>query len=86
MDDDNIFQFGAIAGGKDDEPKFPSNDYVIIDIEDHEWYATGFLLFTPHHLAIMKTTSFGGIPSLVLPIGRVKAAELAEDGQEDLPF
>lgn len=83
MDDDNeptnIFKFGAIKGDKPDDEtdKIPENDYVVVDIDDIEYDVTGFLIFTPHHLAIMTNLGEGVIPGLVLPISRVKTAVLA---------
>lgn len=82
MDEDeptNIFKFGAVTGGKSEEPddKIPHNDYVVVDENNNEFEINGFLIFTPHHLAIMKDEGVGAIPALVLPIGRVKFAGLA---------
>lgn len=81
-DDNNVFKFGAVKGGKDtteEKTEIPVNDYVILDIDDHEFYATGFLIFTPHHLAIMRDNGAGAIPVMVMPIGRVKAAEIFDE-------
>jgi len=94
MDDEqeptNIFKLGAINGGKADEDTIPQNDYVVVDIDDIEYDINGFLIFTPHHLAIMTDQGKGAIPALVLPIGRVKTAVLAslldEDESGELPF
>lgn len=73
----NVFKFGAIDGNKKDEDSIPQNDYIVIDIDDLEYDVNGFLIFTPHHLAIMTDEGKGAIPALVLPIGRVKSAVLA---------
>jgi hypothetical protein len=93
MDDDdeqptNIFKFGAVDGGKKEESKIPQNDYVVVDIDGTEYDVNGFLVFTPHHLAIMTDEGDGVIPGLVLPIARVKTAVLASiiDGEDQLPF
>lgn len=93
MDDDdepkNIFKFGAIDGGKDEPDTIPQNDYVVVDTDDIEYNVNGFLVFTPHHLAIMTDLGAGVIPGLVLPIGRVKTAvleELIPDDESELPF
>ncbi len=96
MNDDqeptNVFKFGAINGGKEEEKSsFPHSDYVIVDLDDHEFDINGFLIFTPHHLAIMRNTEDGGAtPVLVMPLSRVKIAALASvidgDGEEELPF
>lgn len=82
MDDDenpNVFKFGTVNGGKGEEPddKIPHNDYVVIDSDDNEFEINGFLIFTPHHLAIMRDEGTGAVPALVIPIGRVKVAGLA---------
>ena len=90
MDDDqeptNVFKFGAVKGGKDEgEDKIPQNDYYVCDIDDHEFDVNGFLIFTPHHLAIMRDEGEGAVPALVLPINRVKVAVLSSivDDPED---
>lgn len=75
---DNVYQFGKIKGGKDDNA-VPENDYVVVDMDDDEYFAKGFLIFTPHHLAIMQDKGQGPVPTLCLPIGRVKFAELYEE-------
>ena len=86
----NVFKFGAIESSKPKEDDaIPQNDYVVVDIEDVEYEVSGFLIFTPHHLAIMTDVGGGPIPGLVLPIGRVKTAVLLsviEDSEESLPF
>lgn len=74
---DNVFPF---KGGKDqDGTEIPVHDYVIIDVEDEEWDATGFMIFTSHHVAVMRDSTQGAVPVLVLPINRVKAATIADD-------
>lgn len=83
MEDDNVFKFGAVKGGKEDDDSIPTNDYVVVDVDDNEWTAHGFLIFTPHHLAIMRDEGKGAIPVLVMPILRVKAAGL--DDRDDQP-
>lgn len=85
----NIFKFGTVDGGKKEEDIIPENDYIVVDIDDIEYDIKGFLIFTPHHLAIMTDEGKGAIPALVLPIGRVKSAVLASllvDDEGDLPF
>jgi len=79
-EESNIFKFGAIDGDKPDDSEFPQNEYVILDIDDEEWVSTGFLVFTSHHVAIMQSIKGkdGAIPTLVLPINRVKAAGLSD--------
>jgi hypothetical protein len=91
MDDNenNVFRLGSIDGGKAvDKEQIPENDYVIVDIDDQEFYASGFMIFTPHHVAIMQDQGDdkGAIPVLVLPLLRVKSAELAEDDSMELPL
>lgn len=93
MDDEqeptNIFKFGAIDGDKKAADAIPQNDYVVVDVDDNEFDVNGFLIFTPHHLAIMTDQGAGPIPALVMPIGRVKTAVLAsiiDDSEEELPF
>lgn len=87
-DDDNIVNFNQVQGGKAaDADGIPENDYVIVDVEGNEFYATGFMIFTPHHLAIMADTGKGAIPVLVMPLARVKFAEIYdEDSQAELPL
>lgn len=85
-DDKNVFTLGSVVkGGKTEnaEPDFPINDYVVVDIDDDYWYATGFLVFTPHHITIMKPDPLGAVPDLVIPISRVKAAQIVPDDDEE---
>lgn len=82
----NVFKFGTVDGGKKEEDSIPQNDYVIVDVDDTEYDINGFLIFTPHHLAIMTDLGEGAIPALVLPIGRVKSAALASLFEEDAAF
>jgi len=89
-ENDNVFRFGAISGGKaeEDEPRIPTNDYIITDMDNNELFGRGFLIFTPHHIAIMRDFGAGAVPVLVLPLGRIKAAELNEEEPEEsvIPF
>lgn len=84
MDDGNVFEFGAVQGGKepseDGADQLPQNDYTIITEDDLEFDATGFLIFTTHHLAIMQDAGNGkgAIPVLVFPFHRIKFAGLSE--------
>lgn len=84
-DNDNVFRLGSVKGGKDTtaEETIPVNDYVIMDLDGTEFFGTGFMIFTSHHIAIMKDNGNGAIPVLVVPIARVKAAELYEDIDTD---
>lgn len=86
MDDEqetnNIFRI--VQGGATEEPSsddLPVNHYVITDIENDEFFGTGFLVFTSQHVAVMKETPKGAIPALVVPLNRVKSAELIEDDE-----
>lgn len=94
MDDNdepkNIFKFGTITGGKEVEEQEdtklpPQHDYMVVDLDDNAFEVNGFLIFTTHHLAIMKNDGDGVIPALVLPFERVKAAGLTSvfDTNED---
>lgn len=86
-DDNNILQFGAIKGGKTaEEEGIPENNYVVTDLDGEEFYASGFLIFTPHHCAIMQDFGKGAVPVLVLPLLRVAAAEMVpdEEGEPEL--
>ena len=84
----NVFKFGQIKGDKEPEDKIPHNDYVVVTTDDHEFDVNGFLIFTPHHLAIMTDNGGGAIPALVMPIGNVRVAGLASlfDTEDDPPF
>jgi hypothetical protein len=91
---DNVFQLGQVVqGGKVDIPEateepsevFPVNDYIVTTMTGQEFYATGFLVFTSHHVAIMKPTKETAIPALVIPIQNVLAAELYEDDDAEEP-
>jgi len=77
---ENVFKFGAITGGKDNEAEdtIPQNDYFVVDVDDIEYDINGFLIFTPHHLAIMRDEGKGAVPALVLTIARVKTAVLSK--------
>lgn len=86
-DNDNVFQFGVIQGDKEDikinlvaeEPSIPVNDYVITDLDGNEFYESGFMVFTPYHCAIMRDHGQGAVPRLIVPLTRVKAAEILDD-------
>ena len=84
--EDNVFKFPVVQVGPEEtdvNTKFPVNDYMIVTVDNDEYYATGFLIFTPHHIAIMKQTPAGAIPALLLPLSSVKSAELYEDSEFD---
>lgn len=90
MDNDNIITFGQVKGGKTEAEaeKLPTALYTIVDIDDQEWDATGFCIFTTSHIAIMKETPQGATPVLVVPLHRVKAVFIDDDevGETELPF
>lgn len=80
--DDNVFEFGATNNDKTptEEDRLPAHNYTIITEDDLEFDATGFLIFTTHHLAIMQDAGNGkgAIPVLVFPFHRIKFAGLTE--------
>lgn len=70
-----------------EEKHIPEHTYAILDVDGEEWLNHGFLIFTSHHVAIMRETEDGAIPVFIIPLGRVKVAEMvAEDELEELPF
>lgn len=86
-DNSNVLQFGVPRTKAETEEtetgdKFPVNNYVVVDIDDEEFYGRGFLIFTPHHCAIMADLGAGAVPVLVVPLIRVKTAEMVTE-QED---
>lgn len=72
------------------ENEIPQNDYIVVDFDDNQHFATGFLLFTSQHVAVMQGQEAGNaIPALVLPLSHVKFASLynpADDVQVELPL
>lgn len=87
--EDNVLQFGVPrtktetqAAAAETGDKFPDNNYVVVDIDNEEFYGRGFLIFTPHHCAIMADLGAGAVPVLVVPLFRVKSAEMVSE-QED---
>lgn len=87
--DDNVLQFGVPRtkteqAEKESGDKFPDNNYVIEDIDGKEYFARGFMVFTPHHCAIMADFGMGAVPLLVVPLVRVKVAEMAEEDSEQV--
>lgn len=76
-----------------DKQDIPESEYVIVthadanNPEGREYFATGFLLFTSHHVAIMRDTGLGALPILVVPLANVLMAEIVEpDEDETAPF
>lgn len=87
MDNDNVIPFGQVKGGKsDDENVLPVNEYSLITMENEEYQATGFLIFTPQHVAVMRDDGKGAIPILVMPLISLRVAELIEDDDEGALF
>lgn len=78
--------FSILDGGKSNEELpvvsdgIPQNTYVIIDSEWNEHFASGFLLFTSQHVAVMKDTEQGALPVFLMPLAFVHHVELIEDG------
>lgn len=84
---DNVLPFGAPKPNKTGDnvetgEKFPENNYVITDIDDEDFFARGFLIFTPHHCAIMNDLGSGAVPVLVVPLIRVKVAEMVTEEED----
>lgn len=84
-DDNNVYRFGAIQGGKPEatESEFPSYPYSIRDVEDEEHYAEGYLIFTSHHVCIMEDTPKGPVTAFMIPIHRVKDVALVIDEEDE---
>ena len=59
-------------------------DYAILDIDDQEWQATGFLIFTSQHVCVMSEDENGAaMPVFLIPLNRVKVVELMEFIDDD---
>lgn len=82
-DDNNIIQFGSISGGKTKGGAFPTNPYVIYDIDDKDYYAEGYLIFTSHHVCIMEEHDDGPVAGLMVPLSRVRLVTIVDDDYED---
>lgn len=88
MGDDNVFQFGALDGGKDAKKEIPQDDYIVKDVWGQTYFAHGFMIFTSEHVAIMKETDAGAIPVLLMPLTQVNIIfiddeELVAEVEED---
>lgn len=81
MDKDNDNIFTLVNGNKADaaDETLPENEYCITTTSGSTYYATGFLVFTSQHVAIMKDIGKGAIPAMVVPLSIVEVAELVED-------
>lgn len=87
----NVFRLGSVKGGKDgsEAEAIPETEYVIVTKDNTEYFATGFLLFTSQHIAVMRDTGAGALPILVVPLTEVKMAEIVEideDEEDEIPF
>lgn len=80
-DDTNIVQFGPKV--VQTTPTVPTNTYAIEDVDGNEYLYEGFLIFTVQHVAVMRNEGDGAIPVFVMPLHRLKIAEIVEDGDED---
>lgn len=85
MSDDNIIQFGSIQGDKKADKEFPSNPYLIVDIDDNEFYYDGYLIFTTHHVCIMEEgdDDNGPVTGFMIPMHRVKLVSLDPDTETE---
>jgi len=82
--DENVFRL--IQTERPEAATFVANDqsYYIEDIDGNEYVRNGYCVFTSHHLAIMKEINENSsVPSLVLPLIRVKVCELIEEDFDD---
>lgn len=77
----NASGVGDTGPQESDTDGIPTNEYVIEDINGNLHYAEGFLLFTSHHVAVMRDIGAGALPILVMPLDKVFAAELVEDDE-----
>ena len=89
-------RFRTIDGGaptapsptEPEEKKISEHTYAILDINGQEWLTSGFLIFTSHHVAIMRETDEGAVPVFVMPLDRVCVAEMVPESEleEAAPF
>lgn len=89
MADDNIFNI--VQGGKTGETpeqSLPEADYEITLLSGNRYYARGFLIFTTHHVAVMRDVAgLGAVPVLIVPLANLEAAEAMDDDEEEtVPF
>lgn len=87
---DNIRPFRIVAANEAEaeatEDILPQNEYVITTLGGQEFFATGFMLFTSHHIAVMTETERGAMPVLVVPLTNVMAAEIVDEDEDEAPF
>ena len=76
---DNVITL-AVANDKTPENTLPFHDYRVVDIEGKTYLASGFLIFTTAHVAVMRDEGNGASPILILPLVRLAVAELADGG------
>lgn len=83
MDEENKNVFSLVHGGatgpQEDEDTLPVNTYRIVDVDNDEYIDEGFLIFTQTHVAIMRETEKGALPILLVPLDRVRYAEIVDD-------
>ena len=79
-ENDNVYKFGVVDNTKTgDEDLPPMRDYVIVDIDNEPWFASGYMLFTSFAVAIVDADH---IPVLCIPINRVKGSQLFDDWED----
>jgi hypothetical protein len=86
VQDTVVVPFRTIQGDKAETPPeaetaIPENDYVITTMNGQTYSENGFLIFTPHHAAIMRESGKGAIPVLVVPLLNVEAAFIDADDE-----
>lgn len=79
MDNIHVFQGGKATPS--DEKELPTNDYEITTKNGNIYYATGFMIFTSQHVAVMQDNGNGAIPVFVTSLDNLDVAELLEDEQ-----
>ena len=84
MNNDNIVNFAAVKGGKQEE-QVPQHNYKVVLFDGGEIEAHGFLIFTPQHVAVMRSTEEGALPILVVSLDNVKYTTIVEV-EPGLPF
>lgn len=78
--------FKLFKGGKeqDNQPNaVPVNTYEITLDDGTTHVATGFLIFTAQHVAVMRDEGDGAIPVLVMPLHRLQMALLSDEVDAD---
>lgn len=75
----NIVKFGPKAVDVTTAPEVPTYTYAVTDIDGTEFLYDGFLIFTVQHVAVMRPQGDGAVPLFVMPLHRLKNAEIVED-------